>query len=144
MFIFSLFIHKMQHFVHTVLHFDFLFSHKNTKICIKIDLKAIVNCYHYLELIAKRPYSLCLSNGVSYMVTLSFSEDILGASEKITLLNIVTNMALSLTKICNLNNVRFIRKEFMALLYVKNLDRANISELISAPMLSLAFTNHFL
>lgn len=63
--------------------------------------------------------------------------------KKITLLNIVTNMALSLTKTYNLNNVRFIREELMALLDVKTLDKADISELTSALVLSLSFTNLF-
>lgn len=75
---------------------------------------------------------------------MSFSEDILGALKKITLLNIATNiMALSLTITYNFNNVRFIRKEFMALLDIKNLDRANNLQLISALILSLAFTNPY-
>lgn len=52
-------------------------------------------------------------------------------------------MALSLTKTYNLNNVRFIREELMALLDVKNRDKADISELISAFMLSLSFTTLF-
>lgn len=41
-------------------------------------------------------------------------------------------MALSLTKTYNLHNVRVIREELMALLDVKNLDKADFSELISA------------
>lgn len=72
---------------------------------------------------------------VLYKVMVSFSEDIWGASKKKKkkLLNVVTNvMALSLTITYNLNNVKLIRKELMALLDVKNLDRANNSELISA------------
>lgn len=59
------------------------------------------------------------------------------SQKKITLLNVVTNMmTLSLTITYNFNNVRLIRKELMALLDVKNLDRANNSELIPALIFS--------
>lgn len=51
-------------------------------------------------------------------------------------------MALSLTITYNYI-VIFVRNELMALLDVKIFDRANISELISALILSLAFTNPY-